>query len=261
MDTKTSRPRSHHTLHSGAIFTAAVKRVWVKFRARAALCIFKANARIHFHLRRERVRRRGKRQKRSLSQSHCPCENLGMIVGCVIPGPKTILVRGLVKLVPAVVHHFCLNLPATFSQPRTCFIFLAKCASTTNNVSPRLLAAFFSAILHARPPTCMRRRYHHFPPPPPLAFGSAVRPSGQLFLPAVVPPGWISAKEKVEKIKSCLIPLLVLGTTTCATLLPTCSQDHPLSRAATRNSCCERARAIMPHCAHSSAGRPPSLTH
>ena len=88
------------------------------------------------------------------------------------------------------------------------------------------------------------------------------RPSGQLFLPAVVPPGWISAIEKVKKIKSCLIPLLVLGTTTCATLLPTCSQDHPLARAATRNSCCERARAIMPHCAHSSAaGRPPSLTH
>ena len=140
-----------------------------------------------------------------------------MIVGCVIPGPKTILVRGLVKLVPAVAYHSCLNLPATFSQPRTCFIFLAKSASTTNNVSPRLLAAFSPAILHARPPTCMRRRYHHFPPPP-LAFGSAVRPSGQLFLPAVVPPGWISAIEKVKKIKSCLIPLLLLGTT-CAVQL------------------------------------------
>ena len=137
----------------------------------------------------------------------------------------------------------------------------AQYTLTTNYVSPCLLAAFSPAILHARPPTCMRRRYHHFPPPPPLAFGSAVRPSGQLFLPAVVPPGWISAIEKVKKIKSCLIPLLVLGTTTCATLLPTCSQDHPLSRAATRNSCCERARAIMPHCAYSSAaGRPPPRT-
>ena len=32
-------------------------------------------------------------------------------------GPEIILVRGLLKLVPAVAYHFCLNLPATFLQP------------------------------------------------------------------------------------------------------------------------------------------------
>ena len=32
-------------------------------------------------------------------------------------GPEIILVRGLLKLVPAAAYHFCLNLPATFSQP------------------------------------------------------------------------------------------------------------------------------------------------
>ena len=40
---------------------------------------------------------------------------------CIL-GPEIILVRGLVKLVPAVAYHFCLNLPATFSQPRTSII-------------------------------------------------------------------------------------------------------------------------------------------
>ena len=39
-----------------------------------------------------------------------------------ILGPEIILVRGLLKLVPAVAYHFCLNLPATFSQPRTSII-------------------------------------------------------------------------------------------------------------------------------------------
>ena len=34
-------------------------------------------------------------------------------------GPKLMLVRGLVKFVPAVAYHFRLNLPATLSQPRT----------------------------------------------------------------------------------------------------------------------------------------------
>ena len=37
-------------------------------------------------------------------------------------GPEIILVRGLVKLDPAVAYHNCLNLPATFSQPRTIII-------------------------------------------------------------------------------------------------------------------------------------------
>ena len=39
-----------------------------------------------------------------------------------ILGPEIILVRGLVNLVPAVAYHFYLNLPATFSQPRTSII-------------------------------------------------------------------------------------------------------------------------------------------
>ena len=42
-------------------------------------------------------------------------------VGLVL-GPEKILVRGLVKLDPAVAYHFCLNLPATFSQPSTSII-------------------------------------------------------------------------------------------------------------------------------------------
>ena len=37
-------------------------------------------------------------------------------------GPEIILVRGLLKLVPAAAYHFCLNLLATFSQPRTSII-------------------------------------------------------------------------------------------------------------------------------------------
>ena len=39
-----------------------------------------------------------------------------------ILGPEIIFVRGMVKLVPAVAYHFCLNLPAIFSQPRTSII-------------------------------------------------------------------------------------------------------------------------------------------
>ena len=35
---------------------------------------------------------------------------------------KMMLVRGLVKFVPAVVYHIFLNLPATFSQPCTIMI-------------------------------------------------------------------------------------------------------------------------------------------
>ena len=34
-------------------------------------------------------------------------------------GPEKILIRGLVKFVPAVAYHYCLNLPATFPQPQT----------------------------------------------------------------------------------------------------------------------------------------------
>ena len=40
----------------------------------------------------------------------------------VVLGPEIILVRGLVRLDPAVAYHCCLNLPATFSQPRTSII-------------------------------------------------------------------------------------------------------------------------------------------
>ena len=32
---------------------------------------------------------------------------------------EKVFIRGLVKLLPAVAYHFCLNLPETFSQPRT----------------------------------------------------------------------------------------------------------------------------------------------
>ena len=32
---------------------------------------------------------------------------------------EKVLVRGVVKFVPAVAYHFCLYLPTTFSQPRT----------------------------------------------------------------------------------------------------------------------------------------------
>ena len=41
-----------------------------------------------------------------------------------ILGPEIKHVQGLVKfkLVPAVAYRFCLNLPATFSQPRTSII-------------------------------------------------------------------------------------------------------------------------------------------
>ena len=32
-------------------------------------------------------------------------------------GPEMIMVRGLVKFIPALAYHFCLNLLVTFSQP------------------------------------------------------------------------------------------------------------------------------------------------
>ena len=37
--------------------------------------------------------------------------------------PKIILVQGLVKLGPAVAHHFSPNVPASFSQPRKSIYF------------------------------------------------------------------------------------------------------------------------------------------
>ena len=40
-----------------------------------------------------------------------------------ILGPKILIVCGLAKFVPAVSFHFCLNLPATFSQPHTSNVF------------------------------------------------------------------------------------------------------------------------------------------
>ena len=39
--------------------------------------------------------------------------------GIVLLGPKLMSVCGLVKFLPAVAYHFCLNIPASFSQPRT----------------------------------------------------------------------------------------------------------------------------------------------
>ena len=39
-----------------------------------------------------------------------------------IVGLEIILVHGFVKLVTAVAYHFCLSLPATFSQPHTSII-------------------------------------------------------------------------------------------------------------------------------------------
>ena len=40
--------------------------------------------------------------------------------------PEIILVRGLVKFAPAVAYHFCLNLPALFSQVATKYYFRAQ---------------------------------------------------------------------------------------------------------------------------------------
>ena len=50
-------------------------------------------------------------------------------------GPEIILVLGLVKLVPAVAYHFCLNLPATFLQPRTSNISGPTIGSQTDSFS------------------------------------------------------------------------------------------------------------------------------
>ena len=67
-------------------------------------------------------------------------------------GLEIILVSGLVKFVPAVAYHFCLNLPATFSQPRTSIISvlneLYSCHNkrTTLHILPSL---FLIALLLA----------------------------------------------------------------------------------------------------------------
>ena len=45
-----------------------------------------------------------------------------VFLGFFVLDLEIILVRGLVKLVPAVAYHFGLNLPAAFSQPRTSII-------------------------------------------------------------------------------------------------------------------------------------------
>ena len=46
---------------------------------------------------------------------------------------EKVFVRGLVKFVTAVAYHFCLNLPATFSQPRTkTFSQLFRCMGLQN---------------------------------------------------------------------------------------------------------------------------------
>ena len=48
------------------------------------------------------------------------CLNSGLIFPLLLnTGPGK---SGFVKFVPAVAYHFCLNLPATFSQPRTSII-------------------------------------------------------------------------------------------------------------------------------------------
>ena len=48
------------------------------------------------------------------------CNSLmGSTVGCPLQSWENFFVRILVKYVPAVAYHFCLNLPTTFSQPRT----------------------------------------------------------------------------------------------------------------------------------------------
>ena len=45
---------------------------------------------------------------------------LSWIMGIYLLGTPLWLVCGLTKFVRAVAYHFCLNLPATFSQPLTC---------------------------------------------------------------------------------------------------------------------------------------------
>ena len=57
-----------------------------------------------------------------LSTVECAAAYTGYHTKALILGPEIILVRGLVKFVPAVAYHFCLNLLATFSQPRKSII-------------------------------------------------------------------------------------------------------------------------------------------
>ena len=59
-----------------------------------------------------------------LPTSACPCLQHSRNLGTTFqPSPlqswEKVFVRGLVKFVTAVAYHFCLNLPETFSQPRT----------------------------------------------------------------------------------------------------------------------------------------------
>ena len=58
-------------------------------------------------------------KRRSLLTSHSLCKTLHNVL------------NGLVKFVPAGAYHFCLNLPATFSQPTTshCSVCTEKCSA------------------------------------------------------------------------------------------------------------------------------------
>ena len=55
------------------------------------------------------------------------------------------------KLVPAVAYHFCLNLPATFSQPRTSII------SGPSIFSEKLYPLYFSFLTGAAKPKLIRQ--------------------------------------------------------------------------------------------------------
>ena len=64
-------------------------------------------------------------------------------------GPEIILVHGLVKLVPAVAYHFCLNLPAIFSQPRTSIISGPSTCSIQEFPSEHLWLSLIRSFIHA----------------------------------------------------------------------------------------------------------------
>ena len=61
------------------------------------------------------------RQQRRIAERDICCTWQGFETSSIL-GPEIILVRGLVRLVPAVAYHFWLNLLATFSQPCTSII-------------------------------------------------------------------------------------------------------------------------------------------
>ena len=69
-------------------------------------------------------------------------------------GPQPILqswekvfVRGLVKFVTAVAYHFCLNLPETFSQPRTkTFSQLCSMSLVSNDVRNRSIKSMLAVL-------------------------------------------------------------------------------------------------------------------